>query len=339
MRVAVIGAGAVGGTIAALLERAGHEVEVTARGDHLEAIRSGGIRLGGAWGEHVAPVTANPTLTKAPELAIVTTKALDAAAALRENADWIRGVPVVIVQNGIRSISTARAILRHTDLVGGLAMFAASLVEPGRVAVTTSGATYLGNDDGGLGVDYVVSVLGAVMPVKSSDNFAGAQWTKLIVNQINALPAITGTSAQATIANSALREVLTRSMQEAVAVAIASGIRFEKVQGLSNGLLRLFRRLPAAIAQLLPLVMRWRMGRVPNPGSTLQSIQRGHKTEIDFLNGAIVDAGTAVGVPTPINAALVRLVHEVERTGVFLDAAEIVAEVDGRRNTTEPPAA
>lgn len=325
MRVGVIGAGAVGGAIAALLDRGGHEVEVTARGEHLAAIRSGGIALSGAWGEHVAPVTANPTLTKAPELAIVTTKALDAAAALRDNADWIRGVPVVIIQNGITSISTARVILRHTDIVGGLAMFAASLVEPGRVAVTTSGTTYLGNDENGLGVDYAASVLGAVMPVKSSHNFTGAQWTKLIVNQINALPAITGTSAQATIANGALRTLLTKSMQEAVAVAIASGIRFEKIQGLSNGLLRLFRRLPVPLAQLLPLVMKWRMGSVPNPGSTLQSIRRGHKTEIDFLNGAIVEAGVTTGVPTPVNSMFVRLVHEVERTSVFLSAEEVVA--------------
>lgn len=324
MRVAVIGAGAVGGTVAALLDRGGHDVEVTARGANLDAIRAKGLTLTGAWGEHTARVEANPVLTRAPELAIVTTKALDAAAALSENADWIRGAPVIVIQNGIKSISAARAVLPTTDIVGGLALFAASYLEPGRVAVTTTGTIYLGNSGNGLDVAYAASVLAPVMPVKVSHNFKGAQWTKLVVNQINALPAISGTYAQATIADSRLRAVLTRSMQESVAVALRAGIHFEKLQGLSHRLLRVFRRLPVPIAQILPLVMKWRMGRTPNPGSTLQSIMRGQKTEIDFLNGAIVDAATASGMTAPINSALVDMVHEVESTGVFLTSQEII---------------
>jgi 2-dehydropantoate 2-reductase len=324
MRVAVIGAGAVGGTIAALLDGGGHVVVVPARGDHLDAIRADGLSLSGAWGDHLARVEAHPRLTRAPQLAIVATKALDAAEALRENAEWLRGIPVVVVQNGLHAMTTARAVLRHSDIVGGLALFAASYLSPGVVAVTTDGSTCLGSDDHGLEVQYAADVLGAVMPVTMTLNFAGAQWSKLIVNQINALPAITGLSAQATIADGALRRVLTRSMREAVRVGTASGIRFAKLQGLSNGVLQLFGRLPLWASQLLPLVMMWRMGATPNPGSTLQSIRRGQQTEIDYLNGAIVDAAHAAEVPAPVNAALVDLVHEVEKTGVFLTAAQVV---------------
>lgn len=334
MRVAVVGAGAVGGAIAAILHRAGHDVEVTARGKHLEAIRASGLTLTGKWGDHLAAVEANPVLTRAPELAIVATKALDAASALRENTDWLRGAPIVIVQNGITAISTAREILPKTDIVGALALFAASYVEPGHVAITTPGSTYLGssptrpnNKGAALAVDYVASILETVMPVKLTRNFEGAQWTKLIVNQINALPAITGTSAQETIAHRGLRRVLTRSMQEAVATAIRSGIRFEKMQGISHTMLRVFRRLPYPLAQLLPLFMKRRMGPIPNPGSTLQSIRRGQKTEIDFLNGAIVDAAAKSGSAAPVNETIVALVHEVEHTGLFLDAAEVIERV------------
>src|SRR5688572_14277668 len=78
MRIGVVGAGAVGGAIAALLARGGHDVEVTARGEHLEAMRRGGLELRGAWGDFTAEVTANDVLTRAPELAIVATKAQDA---------------------------------------------------------------------------------------------------------------------------------------------------------------------------------------------------------------------------------------------------------------------
>lgn len=324
MRVAVIGAGAVGGTIAALLSRGGHDVEVTARGDNLAAIRTGGLRLSGAWGEYVAPVVANEKLSRSPELAVVATKAADAERALRDNAEWLSGIPVVVVQNGMRGVTTARQVLRHSDVMGALAMFAASYLSPGEVSVTTVGGTYLGNEDPGLEVQYAAGILGAVMPVTSTHNFAGAQWSKLVVNQINALPAITGLSAQATIADRRLRRVLTRSMQEAVRVGFASGVRFARLQGLSHGLLRLFVSLPVALAQVLPLVMKWRMGSTPNPGSTLQSIRRGQKTEIDYLNGAIVEAGRQVSLPTPVNAAITAMVHEVEKTGKFFSPDGVV---------------
>src|SRR5690554_6905444 len=101
MRIAVLGAGAMGGVIAALLHRAGHDIEVTARGAGVEAIRRHGLRLSGAWGEHRAFVSAGSALTRSPELAIVATKAMDAAAAVRANAHLLDGVPVVVVQNGM----------------------------------------------------------------------------------------------------------------------------------------------------------------------------------------------------------------------------------------------
>ena len=323
MRVAVIGAGAVGGTIAALLDKAGHSVDVTARGEHLAAIVADGLRLSGAWGDHTAHPHASLVLTRSPDLAIVTAKAQDAEAALRANAAMIVGIPVVVVQNGLRSMTVAKRVAPRSDIVGGLALFAASFLSPGQVKVTTAGSTYLGGDL--LPTLYASRVLGAVMPVTSTGNFEGAQWTKLIVNQINALPAITGLSAQEVIGDRGLRRVMTESMREAVLVGTAKGVEFEKIQGLSNRLLQLLVRLPPALGQALPLLMGARMGKTPNPGSTLQSIRRHQPTEIDYLNGAVVEIGVELGVPTPVNRVLVELVHEVERTGEFM-APEVVLE-------------
>jgi 2-dehydropantoate 2-reductase len=325
MRVAVIGAGAVGGTIAALLERAGHSVDVTARGEHLAAIAANGLRLSGAWGEHTAHVNASPVLTRSPDLAIVTAKALDAEAALLANASMLVGIPVVVIQNGLRSVAVARRAAPRSDIVGGLALFAASLLSPGQVSVTTAGSTYLGGDL--LPTLYASRVLGAVMPVTSTGNFEGAQWTKLIVNQVNALPAITGKSVQDVIADRRLRGVMTESMREAVLVGFARGVEFEKLQGLSPRMLRLLVRLPPVVGQALPLLMRVRMGTTPNPGSTLQSIRRGQATEIDYLNGAVVDAGRELGVPTPVNERLVEMVHAVERSGEFIEPGAVLARI------------
>jgi 2-dehydropantoate 2-reductase len=193
------------------------------------------------------------------------------------------------------------------------------------VSVTTAGSTYLGGDL--LPTLYASRVLGAVMPVTSTGNFEGAQWTKLIVNQVNALPAITGKSVQDVIADRRLRGVMTESMREAVLVGFARGVEFENLQGLSPRMLRLLVRLPPVVGQALPLLMRVRMGTTPNPGSTLQSIRRGQATEIDYLNGAVVDAGRELGVPTPVNERLVEMVHAVERSGEFIEPGAVLARI------------
>lgn len=327
MLIGVVGAGAVGGAIAALLARDGHSVEVTARGDHLAAIRERGLRLTGAWGEHTAAVQANETLTRVAELVIVATKAQDAAAAIRANIALVSGVPIVVVQNGLDGIAVATAASPRSDIVGALATFASSYLSPGEIRVTTAGPTYLGVVAGSNDVParYAARVLDAVMPTTVIPNFAGAQWTKLVINQINALPAITGLSAQDVISRAPLRRIMTASMRENVAVGLASRVHFGTLLGLSHAGLRLFSMLPPWLGQALPALMAARIGSTPNPGSTLQSIRRGQLTEIDYLNGAVVRAAREIGRDAPVNATLVELVHEVESTGEFLSPAEVVA--------------
>ena len=325
MRVGVIGAGAVGGAIAALLARAGHEVEVTARGAHLAAIREHGIRLTGGWGEYTATVEAAEHFTHVPELVIVATKAHDAADAIRDNQRLVRGIPLLVIQNGLDAIATAKTASPRSDVVGGLALFASSYLRAGHIAVTTPGQLYVGVDSvNDLPARYVVRALGDVIPTTLVNNFRGAQWTKLVINQVNALPAITGLSVQDVIAHPGLRRIVTASMRENVRIGLASGVHFEKLQGLNHGGLWMFAKLPLAVGQLLPSLLRARLGEVPNPGSTLQSVRRGQSTEIDYLNGAVVRAAAAIGRTAPVNAALVSLVHEGEASGEFTTVADVL---------------
>lgn len=326
MRIAVLGAGAIGGAIAALLDRGGHDVRVTARGEQLDAIRARGLRLEGAWGEHLARPAAAERISSPIELAVLATKAHDAEDALSANAALLRGIPVVVVQNGLAGVETARSLLPRSDVVGGIAVFAASLREPGVVVVTAAGTLFLARGDARHDVParYAASVLGTVLPVELVSDFRGAQWSKLVLNQVNALPAITGLSVQETVADAGLRRLLVLSMRESVRVARALGVRFAPLQGLGDGILRVFTAAPLPLAELLPRAMARRMGDVPNPGSTLQSIRRGRTTEIDALHGAVVDAARRAGGEAPVNAFLVELVHEVERTRSFLAPREVL---------------
>ena len=144
---------------------------------------------------------------------------------------------------------------------------------------------------------------------------------------LNAVPAIVGRSVQEVVDDRRLRRVVTASMRETVRVGIARGIRFGSLQGLGDRRLRFFARMPLAVGQLLPWLMRVRMGSVPNLGSTQQSVRRGQPTEVDFLNGVVVREASAVGRTAPVNAALTALVHEVEASGAFLPPSRVLDAV------------
>jgi len=210
-----------------------------------------------------------------------------------------------------------------------LSIIAANYTEPGVVRVTTTAASYLGRGDGPADDECrrVSALLSEAVPVIAIGGFRGAQWTKLIVNMLNAVPAIVGRSVQDVVDDRHLRRVVTASMRETVRVGIARGVRFGSLQGLGDRRLRLFARMPLAVGQLLPRLMRVRMGSVPNLGSTQQSVRRGQPTEVDFLNGVVVREAALAGLTAPVNAALTELVHEVEASGAFLPASRVLTDV------------
>ena len=330
MRFGIIGAGAVGGSLAATLVRAGHRVDVTARGAHLAALREHGILLDGRWGEFAAPVEAAETLDASHErdLVILTVKATGTVEALEANAAAVAGHPLLVVQNGLDAIDAAeRAAPAASTLLGGLATWAASHLEPGRVTITGPGRLFIGAGRGAPTplVRAIAAALADAVETTVVEDFTGAQWSKLVINQVNALPAITGLSVQEVVAEPRLRRVLTASMREAVRVAIGAGVRFEPLQGLTDRMLRRFARMPLVLGQAVPRQMARGMGPVPNPASTLQSIRRGQPTEIDALNGAVARIAAATGQAAPLNALMTELVHRVEREGSFVSVDEVVA--------------
>lgn len=325
MRIAVIGAGAVGGLLAALAARAGHEVLVTARGEHAEAIARAGVQVDGGWGEWVAAVELVESIPSQPlDLLVLATKAHDSAAALTPWAEH-DGTAVLVLQNGLGGEQAVRDALPHSPVAIGLALFAVSLTGPGRITVTGPNGLTLGGDPAAVAV--AEPLLRAALPAELviADDIHGAQFTKLLVNQVNALPAITGLSVQQSVADPALRTVLARGMVETVAVGDAAGVVWGRIGEVdADAVARVRTGATAAAAELADLLAAG-MGDVPNPASMLQSIRRGRATEVDAINGSVVALGAQHGVPTPVNAALVALVHELERSSVFLSPSDTAA--------------
>ncbi|MBX9471020.1 ketopantoate reductase family protein [Microcella sp.] len=327
MRMAVIGAGAVGGLVAALAARAGHEVLVTARGEHAEAIASAGLHVDGGWGEWVAAVELVESIpNRALDLLVLATKAHDSATAL-EGWGPHDGTPVLVLQNGLGGEDAVRDALPHSPVAIGLALFAVSLTAPGHVTVTGPNGLTFGGDAAAVAV--AEPLLREVLPAEIvlAENIRGAQWTKLLINQVNALPAITGLSVQQTIAHPGLRDVLARAMVETVRVGTAAGARWGRIGAVDADAVAAVRAGGTPAAEHLAQHLAAGMGDVPNPASMLQSIRRGRTTEVEAINGAVVALGTQHGVRTRVNAALVALVHAVERSGEHLAPAELAASI------------
>lgn len=329
MKIAIIGAGAVGSTLGALLARRGQDVTLIGRPAHVAAIRSDGLRVEGHLGEFTIQVKAAETLDFRPDLALLTVKTQDVVAAVRDNLTYLTDVPLVTLQNGVRSDELVASLLPQSQLLSAVVRVAATYLTPGRVTVLEQGMLVVGRPVGprDAQVNKVAHVLNRAVPTHISDNIQGAHWLKLMVNLNNALPALTNCSVSQVSVDPYLSRLGVGLIREGLRVTDRAGIRLEALPQIPVGLIRLIGRLPIGLAaRMFAAMARRTETNWPLLGSTLQSIRRGRPTEIDYLNGEVVQRGKQVGVPTPLNAKVVELVHGVERTGQFL-SADIVRQM------------
>lgn len=320
MQIAVLGAGAIGGAVGALLAENGHDVRLVGRADQVDAIRTSGLQIEGCLGPFSPKVRAAELMDSRPDLVLVAVKTQDVETIVNANATFLRSVPLVTLQNGIRSDAIVARLLPPERLLSAVVLVTATYLAPGHVTLVERGHLVLGRPRGPRDslVTEIASVLNAAVPTSVSDNLVGAHWLKLIMNLNNALPALTNRPLREVSADPFLRRLAVRLMREGVRVADRGGIALESLDGVSIRTLRLLTRLPVSWAGRM---FGSRAGRIggewPVLGSTLQSLRRGRPTEIDFLNGEVVGLGSRLGVPTPFNARVVALVHETERTGRF----------------------
>jgi len=326
MRIAVIGAGAIGSAMGALLGRAGHEVTLVGRAAHVAAIRAVGLQVDGCLGSFTAPLAATERLEQPPELALVTTKTHDLQQALRSQRTALAEVPVVVIHNGVRGLELATEVLPAHHVWSGVTLMIATYLVPGRVSLAAQGWLLIGRAAGPLDAPTaaLAAVLNGALPTSGSANIRAAQWTKLIVNLNNALAAVSGLDSAGVLADAVLPRLSIGLMREGLRVVERAGIRLASLPDLSAAQLRLAVRLPLWLAVRLA-ARKARGVRVAGPvwGSTLQSLTRGQLTEIDYLNGEVVRLGQQVGLPTPLNARVVELVHEVERSGRHIHPSEL----------------
>ena len=319
-KIAIIGAGAIGGVTAAFMAEAGYDVEIVTKYPELASkIENQGILITGVKGTHRVKMKAVPRvsdLSGPKDFVFIATKANDLENAARDVLPFIHDdSKVVSMQNGICEYRLAD-IVGEKRTVGCVVGWGATMVEPGHLEMTSKGHFSIGyiSREPDEKLLKIKTLLETVVPVKISDDIIGELYSKLIINSsITSLGAITGLYLGEMLSRSDIRAMFIQIMKEALDVAEAMDLKVPPYDGRLD-----YYRL-VNIGGLWGKIYRYIIIRGVGfkyrklKSSSLQSLERGKPTEIDFLNGFIVQKGREFGVPTPLNEKIVKMIKEIER--------------------------
>lgn len=340
MRVLLVGCGGIGGIVAASLARGGVDADIVTGNPEIQrAIGAQGLRVRDLGGEEWSIAPRGHVVADARDLAsgtrydlcLLSTKTTTLEAAVRDVMPLLsdRG-DVVLLQNGLPE-QRIEALLGRERVLGCVVGWGATLIEPGYSARTSRGGMQLGRR-GASGVDdglrRASDLLTRGFDTRVVQDLDGVRWSKLAINcATSTLGAAGGDTLGHLMRQRFIRRLALEVWGELAAVARAEGVKLAKVAGTLD-------------IDKLAITPAERLLRVGSPGLFLKhsvlfaiglkfrrmrssmavAIARGRTPEIDFLNGEIVRRGAALGVATPVNRALVALIHDIvagkERPGL-----------------------
>lgn len=297
-KIMVMGAGALGSLFGGLVANAGYDVTLVAREWHVAAIRKHGLRISGLT-EITVDVKAvtSPEAAEPPDIVLFTVKSYDTETAAKQLKPCIHEeTAVVSLQNGLGNEERLSEILGAEHVLGGVTSYGALLKEPGHVAHTGVGDTFIGEldgeiskralriceilNDGGIKAEAVADVRKKI-------------WEKLIVNAaINPITAIARVRNEGLL-HGELRWLMEATAREAASVARCAGVNID---------------VEAAVKKAVEVATK--TGK--NESSMLQDIKRGKRTEIDAISGEIVKLAEKFGIEAPINKTLHALVKNMK---------------------------
>jgi len=308
MRIAVFGAGAVGGYFGGRLAQAGEDVVLIARGQHLQAMQTQGLRVESIVGDFsVDPVEAtdDPTAIGVVDAILVSVKAWqvrEAAAAMRPMIG--PATFVVPLENGVEAPSQLAAVLGEKHVLGGLCRIISALAEPGHIRHAGIDPTITFGELDGRHTERAERLRDAfqradgVMP-KIAPDIHVAMWEKfLFIASFSGLGAVTRAPIGALRSLPPTRGMLEDAMREIIAVAHARDIALPE----------------ETVGETMAFI-----DSLPQEGtaSMQRDVMAGRPSELEAQNGAVVRLGQGVEVPTPLHAFIYRslLPQELQARG------------------------
>jgi 2-dehydropantoate 2-reductase len=298
-KIAVVGAGAVGGYFGGMVARAGAPVVMIGRAAFVEAVNQNGLLLDTLHFKESVRVEASTELDAArgAEVVLFCVKTTDTAETARALAPLLSpSATIISMQNGVDNAEQIRAA-SGLDALGAVVYVAASVPQPGSIKHVGRGDLVVGPRN--TRTEHIAALFErAGVPCRISENIEGELWVKLTWNcALNAVSALSRAKYGQIAANEDARKVVAEVVHEVLAVARAANIH---PPGLENPEVAFASALKGANQMSEAL------------SSTAQDLLRGKRTEIDSLNGYISLRGAALGVPAPVNHALFALVKLAE---------------------------
>lgn len=307
-RVLVAGAGALGSVFGGFLRRAGFPVTLLGRSPHVDVIARDGLRIDGIWGEH--PVDEFDVATEAGQLqgpfdlVLLPVKSYDTEDVARSVVPVLAEDGFILsLQNGLGNVETLESLAGPQRTLGARVIFGATLPAPGHARVTVFadptaiGALHVGRDSrrDEAAQRWAETISGAGVPAVYTDRLESLLWAKVFYNAaLNPLGALLGVHYGALAEHEQSRAVMDSVIDEAFAVAAAESVE------LSWGDSAAYRR--EFYDRLVPATYDHR-------SSMLQDLERGRRTEVDAINGAVWRRGAQRGIATPVNETLTRLIR------------------------------
>jgi 2-dehydropantoate 2-reductase len=334
MRVLLVGCGGIGGIVAAELGRAGVDLDIVTGNQAIrDAVLRHGLRVRDLDGKLYSVTPPRSPVVSAAELAgksdpydlcLLCTKTTTLEPVLHDVRPLLApAADAVLLQNGLPE-ERAEAILGKERVIGCVVGWGATLAEPGFSVRTSKGGLQIGRRHGRSGSEDASlkrtgELLSRAFPTRVVDDLAGVRWSKLAINcATSTLGAAGGDTLGRLLRQRFVRRLALEVWAELCTVARAEGVRLAKVMGTLD-----IERLAITEAErrkrlgspmlffkhslLLGIGLKFRRMR----SSMAVAIERGRRPEIDYLNGEIVRRGEAHGIATPVNRALVSLIHEI----------------------------
>ena len=315
--VLVVGAGAIGGVTAAKLAGEVRRVAVLdANEEHVARMRDPGLVVDVIGEERRVELEAHadPAGLEGPfDFALVTLKAPHLEEALTPLVERGLAETYVSLCNGLVQ-ERMGGIVGEGRLIWGTVEWGSTNLGPGRLAQTTRNPFVIGEPDGETRerTRRLADVLGAVESVRVTENIRGQVWSKLLVNSsFSGLGAVSGLLYGEVMDDPEGREAALALWREGYEVGMAQELELEKVLGVeAESLVLRGGEDRTRVDEALGVAMGYAGA---TKASMLQDLERGLKTEVDVINGAVVDTGREYGVETPVNARVVELMHAMER--------------------------
>jgi 2-dehydropantoate 2-reductase len=314
--ICVAGAGSIGCFVGGMYAAAGRKVALLARPRVIGEIEAHGLRLTGfdgferRIGAEWLALSENPSILGDAGAVLVAVKSADTVGiadliARHASPDAV----IVSLQNGVGNVPVLRQGLPGRRVLAGMVAFNVVSRGEGRFHRATSGDIVIEQDEAGTA--HALSVPG--LKLRASPDIAGVQWGKLLVNLNNALNALSDLPLRQQLAQRAWRRLFADQMEEGLKMVRAEGIRPVSPTPVPAGLtLRLLRLPDAVFAMLLASVMKVD----PEARSSMwEDLQRGRRTEIDYLQGVIIGIAERHGLQVPLSRRVLALVRAAEAAG------------------------